>query len=37
MTTKDKELNEFLDTMFEDNFDNTDDQVNTVRFLEDEL
>ena len=37
MKAKDKELNEFLETMFEDDFDNSDDHVKTVRFLEDEL
>ena len=37
MTAKDKDLNEFLETMFEDDFDNLNDHVKTVRFLEDEL
>jgi len=36
MTAKDKDLNEFLETMFEDDFDNLNDHVKTVRFLEDE-
>jgi hypothetical protein len=37
MTAKDKDLNEFLETMFEDDFDNLNDHVKTVRFLEDDL
>ena len=37
MTAKENDLNEFLETMFEDDFDNLNDRVKTVRFLEDEL
>ena len=35
MTSKDKELNEFLENIFEDYFDYEDDKVKTVRFLDD--
>ena len=37
MTSKDKELNEFLENIFEDDFDNEDDHVKTVRFLDDNV
>ena len=37
MKAKDKDLNEFSETMFEDDFDSLNDHVKTVRFLEDEL
>ena len=37
MTSKNKELNEFLENIFEDDFDNEDDHVKTVRFLDDNV
>ena len=37
MTSKNKELNEFLENIFEDDFNNEDDRVKTVRFLDDNV
>ena len=37
MTSEDKELNEFLENILEDDLDNKVDRVKTVRFLDDDV